>query len=90
MINREKSNADKKLKSVLSERYSGVVSVIRRGATECLVVRTESGRRPYVDIRIYFYSDNGNWLPTRKGVRISEAQFGRFEKAMDIAMGRFD
>ena len=48
-----------------------VVGEIERGETEVLRVSTEEYKgRKYVDVRIYFSNDEGEWKPTKKGVTI--------------------
>ena len=47
------------------------IGEIERGETEVLRVSTEEYKgRKYVDVRIYFESDEGEWKPTKKGVTI--------------------
>jgi hypothetical protein len=47
------------------------VGDIERGETEVLRVSAEEYKgRKYLDIRIYFENDQGEWKPTKKGVTI--------------------
>ncbi len=48
-----------------------LIGEIERGETEVLRVSTEEYKgRKYIDVRIYFESDAGEWKPTKKGVTI--------------------
>lgn len=59
-----------------------VVGEIERGETEVLRVSTEEYKgRKYVDVRIYFENDEGEWKPTKKGVTI---QPDRIEAFMEL------
>ena len=54
------------------------------GRTETEVVRVsveEYKGRKYVDVRIYFENDEGDWKPTKKGVTI---QPDRLDLFMDL------
>jgi len=47
------------------------VGDIERSATERVRVSTEEFKgRKYLDIRIYFENEEGEWKPTKKGVTI--------------------
>ncbi len=48
-----------------------IVGDIPRTETEVLRVSTEEYKgRKYVDVRVYFANDEGEWKPTKKGVTI--------------------
>jgi len=48
-----------------------VVAELERGPDQKIVIRRTSFRgRQYLDIRNYFLSDSGEWLPTKKGVAV--------------------
>jgi hypothetical protein len=48
-----------------------VIGDIERSETEVLRISAEEYKgRKYVDIRIYFANDDGEWKPTKKGVTI--------------------
>ena len=56
-----------------------VVGEIERGETEVLRVSTEEYKgRKYVDVRIYFENDEGEWKPTKKGVTIQPDKVDAF------------
>jgi hypothetical protein len=56
-----------------------VVGEIERGETEVLRVSTEEYKgRKYVDVRIYFENDEGEWKPTKKGVTIQPDRIEAF------------
>jgi len=56
-----------------------VVGEIERGETEVLRVSTEEYKgRKYVDVRIYFSNDEGEWKPTKKGVTIQPDRMDAF------------
>ncbi|HDO23246.1 MAG TPA: transcriptional coactivator p15 [Nitrospirae bacterium] len=45
---------------------------IERNPTERLRVSTESFKgRDYIDLRIYYEANDGEWKPTKKGVTIA-------------------
>lgn len=49
-----------------------VLGEIQKNATEVIRVSRESFKnRDYLDIRIYFQNDEGEWKPTKKGVTLS-------------------
>lgn len=49
-----------------------VIGEIERNPTERLRVSTESYKgRDYIDVRIYYEADDGEWKPTKKGVTIA-------------------
>jgi hypothetical protein len=48
-----------------------VIGDIERGETEVLRISAEEYKgRKYIDVRIYFENDEGEWKPTKKGVTI--------------------
>jgi hypothetical protein len=48
-----------------------IIGDIERGETEVLRVSAEEYKgRKYIDIRIYFENDEGEWKPTKKGVTV--------------------
>ena len=56
-----------------------VVGEIERGETEVLRVSTEEYKgRKYVDVRIYFSNDEGEWKPSKKGVTIQPDRMDAF------------
>jgi hypothetical protein len=49
-----------------------LIGEIERNATERVRISTESYKgRDYLDVRIYYQDNNGEWKPTKKGVTIS-------------------
>jgi hypothetical protein len=48
-----------------------IIGDIERGETEVLRISAEEYKgRKYIDVRIYFENDEGEWKPTKKGVTI--------------------
>ena len=48
-----------------------VVAELERGPDQKIVVRKTVFRgREYLDIRNFFLTDSGEWLPTKKGIAI--------------------
>lgn len=48
-----------------------VIAELERGPDQKIVIRRTSFRgREYLDIRNYFLSQSGEWLPTKKGVAV--------------------
>jgi pyruvate formate-lyase activating enzyme-like uncharacterized protein len=48
-----------------------VVAELERGPEQKIVVRRTNFRgREYLDIRNFFLSSSGEWLPTKKGIAI--------------------
>ncbi len=46
-----------------------VLGEIQKNATEIIRISKESFKnKDYIDIRIYFQNDEGEWKPTKKGV----------------------
>ncbi len=49
-----------------------VIGEIERNPTERLRISTENFKgRDYIDVRIYYEADDGEWKPTKKGVTIA-------------------
>jgi len=49
-----------------------VVGEVERNETETLRISTEEFKgRAYIDVRIYFADNEGEWKPTKKGVTIN-------------------
>ena len=56
-----------------------VIGEIERGETEVLRVSTEEYKgRKYIDVRIYFENDEGEWKPTKKGITIQPERLDAF------------
>jgi len=56
-----------------------ILGEIERNATERIRVSTESYKgRDYLDIRIYYQDNEGEWKPTRKGVTVSPEKAEEF------------
>jgi hypothetical protein len=56
-----------------------LIGEIERGETEVLRVSTEEYKgRKYIDVRIYFENDEGEWKPTKKGVTIQPDRLDDF------------
>jgi hypothetical protein len=52
---------------------------IERSETEVVRVSTEEFKgRKYLDVRIYFENDEGEWKPTKKGVTIQPDKVDAF------------
>ncbi len=56
-----------------------IIGEIERGETEVMRVSTEEYKgRKYVDVRIYFENNEGEWKPTKKGVTIQPEKVEEF------------
>jgi hypothetical protein len=56
-----------------------MIGEIERNETEVVRVSAEEYKgRKYVDIRIYFANDAGEWKPTKKGVTVSPEKMDEF------------
>ncbi len=56
-----------------------MIGEIERNETEVVRVGVEEYKgRKYVDIRIYFENDAGEWKPTKKGVTVSPEKMAEF------------
>ncbi len=63
-----------------------LIGEIERGETEVVRVSTEEYKgRKYVDVRIYFENDEGEWKPTKKGVTIQPEKVEAFISLMKKA-----
>jgi len=60
-----------------------VVSSFKRNPTEEVraTLKEFRGRR-YLDLRIYYQDDQGEWKPTRKGVSLSTDFMGELKEAV--------
>jgi hypothetical protein len=48
-----------------------VGEIIKKDTEKLIIARKEYEGHPYIDIRQFFLSDTGDWLPTKKGVTVS-------------------
>ena len=56
-----------------------IIGDIPRNETEVLRVSAEEYKgRKYVDVRLYFATDEGEWKPTKKGVTIQPEKVEEF------------
>jgi len=56
-----------------------IIGEIARNETEVLRISTaEYKGRTYVDVRIYFEGDDGEWKPTKKGITIQPDKVEEF------------
>jgi hypothetical protein len=56
-----------------------VVGDIVRNETEVLRISAEEFKgRKYVDVRVYFENDEGEWKPTKKGITIQPDKIEEF------------
>jgi hypothetical protein len=63
-----------------------IVGDIQRNETEVLrVSAAEFKGRKYVDVRIYFEGDDGEWKPTKKGVTVSPDKLQAFIELLQKA-----
>lgn len=63
-----------------------LIGEIERNATERLRVSQESYKgKDYLDIRIYYQDDAGEWKPTKKGVTVSPDRFEEFAQIIQKA-----
>lgn len=65
-----------------------ILGEIERNPTEVLRVSLENFKgRDYIDLRIYYQDDNGEWKPTKKGVTLApdkiDEVIGFFTKAKE-------
>jgi len=51
--------------------------------------KNEEGKK-YIDIRQYFMSENGEWLPTKKGIRINESILPAFKEKVFSLLENFE
>jgi hypothetical protein len=64
------------------------VGDIERNETEVVRVSTEEFKgRKYLDIRVYFENDDGEWKPTKKGVTIPPDKVDAFLELVKKAKG---
>ncbi len=56
-----------------------IIGEIERNETEVVRISAEEYKgRKYVDIRIYFENDAGEWKPTKKGVTVAPEKIDEF------------
>ena len=65
---------------------------ISRSATEELRVQiNEYKGKKYLDLRIFYTTDNGaSWNPTKKGVTVSPESLEEFKTAVELAQKEFE
>ena len=72
----------------LSERWSGILTILSRAPHECIAVRAIKGKRgDTLDVRGYFRDETGIWYPTKKGVRFRADEAGIFHEAVHRFLG---
>jgi len=60
-----------------------VVAELERGPDQKIVIRKTVFRgREYLDIRNFFLSDSGEWLPTKRGIAIPWELKGELVRAL--------
>jgi hypothetical protein len=47
------------------------IGEMQKGKDKIIVALKEFKGKEYIDIRTYFENDNGDWIPTKKGVTFS-------------------
>ena len=68
-----------------------MIGDLERNATEVVRVSTEEFKgRKYIDIRIYFKNDEGEWKPTKKGVTIQPDRIGDLISLLNKAKSNAD
>ena len=69
-----------------------VLATIPRSATEEIQVKvSEYKGKKYLDLRIFYTTDNGaTWLPTKKGVAIYPENIELLKEAIDLAQKEFE
>lgn len=59
-----------------------VIGQVERSQTEVIRISTEEFKgRTYIDVRIYFEDNEGEWKPTKKGVTINP---DKLEQVIDL------
>ncbi len=65
-----------------------VISEFERGPGQKVVIRrTEFKGKEYLDIRQFFEGDDGQWLPTKKGVAVPWDLRHDLLRALEAAQG---
>ena len=60
-----------------------LIAQFEKNATEVVRVSlTEYRKRQFIDVRIYYYDDEGQYRPTKKGVALSLEVYPDFKRAM--------
>jgi len=69
-----------------------VLATIPRGATEEIQVKvSEYKGKKYLDLRIFYTTDNGTtWLPTKKGVAVYPENLELLKEAIELAQKEFE
>ncbi len=69
-----------------------MLAMIPRSATEELHVQIKEYKgKKYVDLRIYYTTDNGgNWNPTKKGVTVAPENLELLKTALEKAQKEFE
>jgi hypothetical protein len=69
-----------------------VLATIPRSATEEIQVKvSEYKGKKYLDLRIFYTTDNGaTWLPTKKGVAVYPENLELLKEAIELAQKEFE
>jgi len=69
-----------------------VLATIPRSATEEIQVKvSEYKGKKYLDLRIFYTTDNGaTWLPTKKGVAVYPENIELLKEAIELAQKEFE
>ncbi len=69
-----------------------MITMIPRSATEELHVQIKEYKdKKYLDLRIYYTTDNGaSWNPTKKGITVSPENIELLKKSLEEAQKEFE
>lgn len=68
-----------------------LVRVIDKGLAGRIHVRVSRFKdRDYIDVRNFYESDDGQWLPTRKGIAVPVELYGELLDALSAAKAEVD
>jgi hypothetical protein len=67
---------------LLKKWKGGSMEIARGSKTKIVVKRTNFKGKEYIDVRIYFLNDGGEWTPTKKGISIPVEIVGEVSAAI--------
>jgi len=60
--------------------------IIKKDTEKLIISRKEYMGFPYIDIRQFFLGNNGEWLPTKKGITISPAKVKNLIQILNFSL----
>lgn len=75
----------------MSDEVKRIANISRSETEEMQIAIKEFKGRKYLDMRIFFTTDEGeNWIPTKKGITCSKEHLTELRDAINTAIEEFE